>query len=94
MRALKKIKLLFFCLLLIGFLAVAGLIISIKTIPLNEKVRELNQQISIVRDENRRLYLAIQKKTALAEIEKIATENLKMMAPAEIYYIVVSANEN
>jgi hypothetical protein len=68
-------------------MALTGLMINIKTIPLNEKIRLTKKQIQALQENNQKLYLTIQENTSLANIEQIAITKLNMKPTKKMQYI-------
>lgn len=68
-------------------LAILGLIINIKTIPLNEKIQKLSVEINTLTETHQQLQLEYLEKTSLDKIDKKAREDLLMAPPKKTYYI-------
>ena len=71
-------------------MAIIGLNFNVRTIPLNDNIRKISLKIHDIEEENRKLYLTIQEKTNLANIEKIAVTELKMKKAQTINYIRIN----
>ena len=71
----------------IATFAIIGLMINIKTVPLNTHILKQSQQIKKLKEENRFLQFELAKKTALKHIHTKATSDLDMRLPKTIHYL-------
>ena len=91
MASIKKNQL-FFC-LVFGvsslLLAIIGLVINIKTVPLNEAVQSLNKEYIKLEKVNQALKIKLNAELSFEQLDKVASENLSMKAPKKIHYLFI-----
>jgi len=73
--------------LFIASFAIVGLMVNIKTVPLNNNIQKLSKKIKKKQEENRYLLFELSKKTALRLIDKKTTAELEMGYPKKIHYL-------
>ena len=85
----KHKRLLFYMGLYLITIAIAliGLSINIRTVSINEKTLKLNTKINKIEEKNNELYLKLLASTTLEKIERIATQDLKMIPMKKIIYL-------
>lgn len=88
---LAKKRLLFYIIFygVMSVIAVLDLVLYVNTIPLNDRNRQLKQDIQKVRQENNMLKLTIMQRHRFDNIERIARTELDMVPQREIRYIYV-----
>ncbi|MFC1752474.1 hypothetical protein ACFL96_03670 [Thermoproteota archaeon] len=86
-RIHKRILIYMFIYGLMVVMAIIGVVVTIKMVPLNDAIQRDRQDLNVIRDENRALQLTILKQTRLDIIEQRATRDLKMRPPKNLNYL-------
>lgn len=72
---------------IIGLLALIGMVMNVKTVPVNDELRQTRQKIQIVHEDNERKRLGLAKILTLRAVEERATTELGMTYPDSVFYI-------
>lgn len=79
---------------LAAIFAIIGLLVNIKTVPLNENMQKLLIKTRALQEDNQALQRHLLQETRLDKIESIASRNLQMVPEHNVKYIHISSHES